>query len=80
MGLTLKEIIEIEPRLEELRGEAMAIMANSPGPYWKRNKAWYHELKPRFKYLVGFMAAKPELRSCETYDLVYAEFVRILKV
>jgi len=79
-NMTFEELIKIEPRLGDLRNEAVKIMANSPGRYWERNKVWYHDLKPRFKHLVGFMAEKPELRTSEAYDTAYMSFCEILKV
>lgn len=78
--MSFEELIKTEPRLGELRDEAVEIMADSPGGYWERNKIWYWELKPRFKLLVGFMAEKPELRTCEAYDTAYMGFCEILKL
>lgn len=76
----LEEIMKIEPGLKELMSEAVSYMENSSGGYMKRSKFWNHSLKPRFKHLVGFMADKPELNSCEAYDLAYMEFCKILKI
>ncbi len=78
--MTFEEMVKIEPRLGELKDEAIKLMDNSPGTYGRRTKFWYHELKPRFKYLVGIMAKNPDLKSCEAYDIAYRELCTILKV
>ncbi len=78
--MTFDEMNKIEPRLGKLRDEAVKKMANSPGTYAKRSSFWYHELKPRFKYLVGFMAKNPALETCEAFDIAYMELCKILKV
>ena len=78
--MDFKMMEKIEPRLGKLKDEAIKYMANSPGGYGKRTKFWYHELKPRFKYLVGIMAKNPELKTCEAYDIAYKELCTILKV
>lgn len=79
-AMTFDEMVIIEPKLGELKDAVIKIMANSPGGYWERNKIWYQELKPRFKHLVGFMANKAELETCECYDAAYQELCRVLKV
>ena len=76
----IDNLIEIDPRLKKLRNEALAIMADSPGDWTNRNRIWSLDLKPRFERLVGFEAEKPELQSCEVYNVLYREFVNILKV
>jgi hypothetical protein len=79
-SMAFNEIIEIEPELRQLKDEALEIMANSPGNYWQRSHIWYHELKPQFIHLVGFMAEKPELQTTEVYDAAYMGFLEILKI
>ena len=79
-NMTFEELTEIEPGLKVLKDTAQKFMANSPGGYGKRNNYWYHNLKPRFKYLVGFMAKNPKLGSCECYDRAYRELCVILKI
>ncbi len=78
--MIFKELVKLEPRLGGLRDEAIKFMTNSPGPWHKRTKYWYHTLKLRFKHLVGFLAENQELGSCEAYDIGYQELCVILKV
>lgn len=78
--MTFEEMVKIEPELGKLKDQAIKKMANSPGTWSKRTKYWYHELKPRFRCLVGFGAEKAKLKICEAYDLAYEELCTILKV
>ncbi len=78
--MTFAEMAAIEPRLGELKLEAIKFMDNSPGASGKRAGFWYHVLKPKFKRLCGFMAEKEKLNTCEAYDLAYLELCTILKI
>jgi len=77
---TIEGFIRIEPRLGRLRDEVLAIMSNGAGNYEARNRLWALDLKPRFEKLVGFQATEEALSSSEAYNIVYQDFVRILKI
>lgn len=78
--MTFDELIEAEPKLKQLRDEALEIASRANGNYGVRSEIWYCELKPRFVRLVGFMAERPELGSCEAYDTAYQGFCNILRI
>jgi len=80
MNKTIDELIGVEPQLVKLRDEALAVMSNGAGNYEARNRLWALDLKPRFERLVGFEAEKAELSSSEAYNIVYQDFVQILKI
>ena len=78
--MNFEEMKKIEPELKKLESEAIGYMNNSPGKHWERTHFWYKELKPKFINLVGFSTRKPELSSCESYDIAYGAFTKILKI
>jgi hypothetical protein len=72
------EIIRAEPRLRRLYADVRAIKDDKSRPSFCANGAWYGycdtprpTLKQRMFYLVGFHAAKPELRTMAAYDVAY---------
>ncbi len=67
----LKKIYDIEPRLKELDDDISKVKDDENSRYFCSNEVWYHQFKPRLIKLVGWMADRSQLISCEDYDLVY---------
>jgi hypothetical protein len=74
--MTLKEIYEIEPALNELERE----VRDSRGKRRShRTGLWYQRFKPQLCKLVGFCAQDPRLATCEAYDAVYDHLISLLE-
>jgi hypothetical protein len=78
MKLTWRDLTKAEPRLERLYADVRQIKDDKSKPAFCANFVWYgygkyrgHSLKERMYYLVGFMAANPELRTMDAYDIAY---------
>ena len=67
-----KELIALEPRLENLRQRAVTDRANNLSS-GQINHIWYEEYKAVMKELIGFGADKKilMLKSTESYDVAY---------
>jgi hypothetical protein len=72
------DMVEVEPRLQELFDEAAAIKDDRRKPAFCANAHWYgygsragKGLKPRMMPLVGWHASDPRLRSMEAYSEAY---------
>ena len=65
------EMVKIEPRLEELYQQIRLIKDDKTTPCFCANEIWYERFKPRFKYLVGWLAENEDLRGSDAYDLAY---------
>ena len=78
MRKSFEEIAAIEPRLKDLGEDITQRMKELPNKSAVRDRVWYKVFKPRFIELVGFMAEKPELRTCEAYDTVYQKFIELI--
>jgi hypothetical protein len=76
-GLSFNQMVALEPRLVELRERALDLWLR-PTTATGINRAWYLQLKPTMCNCVGFDAAVPELRNCQSYDFVYGVLYDIL--
>ena len=71
-------MVRIEPRLRRLLREIKRIRDDRQSEYFCRNAVWYgwhpfnnDGFKGEMHALVGFRAARPELRSSACYDIAY---------
>ena len=73
-----KELVKIEPRLNELLKIAKAEKSN--GERYCANHVWYglHGLRSRLIYLVGWEANNPALRNSMCYDIAYEKIYEAL--
>jgi hypothetical protein len=67
--LSWQSLVEVEPNLT-----LIAARANGGGDW----RCWSN-IKSDLSQLVGWDARNPELRSCEAYELAYAEVLRIFE-
>jgi hypothetical protein len=81
---TFADLVAVEPALGQLLATAKAYRKNVP-PKFCANAAWYgygnfwgRGLKARLSRLVGWDAAREELRTEEAYDLAYDTIYRAL--
>jgi hypothetical protein len=68
------QLANIEPQLSELLAEAKRIRKAASGKLTAcANWPWYreHGLRSRLINLVGWEAANPGIRDCESYDVAY---------
>jgi hypothetical protein len=75
--MTFSQMVALEPRLGELRERARVLWLRHMTPTGI-NRAWYLDLKPTMLKCVGFGAAVPELRNCQSYDFVYGVLYNVL--
>jgi len=66
--MTWEEIIRIDHRLGMMYEMAKGMKRHEG---FCANKVWYTIYKPRLVQLVGWSAAKEELRNSEAYDIAY---------
>lgn len=71
--MTWGTITSIEPRLLDLEHRARQARPN-PGNYWD----YYESLKTELRSLVGWNAAKPELRTEKAYSVAIDMIVKAL--
>ena len=64
-----KELVRIEPRLEELLTQARVVDTSAPG--FDEIDFWYRTIKPQLIYLVGWMARGTDsrLHTPRAYDV-----------
>jgi hypothetical protein len=77
-------LCSIEPRLDELRADILALKPKRGKP-WCSNARWYgfHRFaatgyKARMMGLVGHFAENPELRTSAAYDVAYEVLFKLL--
>lgn len=75
--MTFDEMTKIEPMLGDLKELAVEARYMRES---EREQFWYRVLKQRMKKLVGWMAEKPALMSCECYDTAYKTLIKYLGV
>jgi F0F1-type ATP synthase delta subunit len=73
--MTFEDLCEEEPKLKALYEQVKVTRID-------RGKSveliWYHKIKPKMKYLVGFLAENEKLRTTEAYDLSYQTLYGLL--
>ena len=76
--MDLREIFDAEPMLWDLQGDIIEHKASSDlaDPYLIYD--WYHEFKPRMRYLVGMSARNADLSHNQIYDVVYRHLCDLL--
>ena len=77
--MTWEEMCQKEPRLKLLEQDCIDYLDRHPNDF-ERDNEWYRVFKQRMKGLVGFMAANPELSSCECYEIAYRRLNDALEV
>ncbi len=75
---TWKQIVNVEPRLEELYQEAKAV--DGGAPYFCANRVWgqVNGLRARLISLVGWVAEIGVLRFSAAYDIAYRKVYDVL--
>lgn len=74
---TWKQIIEIEPRLKELHGQAKRISSAQSGRFCA-NQVWYDFFKERLTELVGWEANNAAIKTIRHYDVAYEKIYNAL--
>jgi hypothetical protein len=73
-----QEIIEREPRLNELLKKAEEIKDDGSGEYFCANEIWYRDFKPQLNKLVGYFTENTVLNTSECYDIAYQKIYNVL--
>ena len=72
MNIRWKAIIEVEPRLEVLRQEAVKTVIKETIP---AERYWYSYFKPRLVELVGWHAEKKSMKEPALYLIAYKKIL-----
>jgi hypothetical protein len=77
--LAFDDLADLEPRLEELEAEILALRRfRRRGPFCA-NEVWYRRFKPRLRLLVGWEArGHPVLTTAQAYDVAYEHLYELL--
>jgi len=78
--MTFDELTEIEPKLNDLRDQALRIATGTT--YWEfeRNDIWHEQFKTRFQGLVGFEAEDSRINRPEHWDTAYKAFCEAMRI
>ena len=76
--LTFNDMVALEPHLAALKDKTFVIWLAMRFSRTELQRRWYLEVKPQMCKLVGFSAAIPALRNCESYDYAYQYLFNIL--
>jgi hypothetical protein len=76
--LSYSDMVKLEPRLAVLKEKCWVIWQAMRFSRRELERNWYLSIKPTMLKCVGFGAASPALRSCESYDYAYQYLFNIL--
>ena len=68
--LTFNDMIRLEPRLAVLKEKCFVIWQAMSFSRTELQRNWYRGIKPEMLKCVGFGAASPALRNCESLRLL----------
>lgn len=74
--MTWKDMVEIEPELQEMFGYAKSLDGSEKN--FCANRIFYDELKPAIENLVGWGARNSLLKSKKCYDKAYNKIWKAL--
>jgi hypothetical protein len=83
--ITWEELVQIEPRLQQLYQKVRRIKDRG-GRYFCANECWYGDddhdgLKEEMQYLVGYLtpaSCDPRIRTMKAYSLAYSKLYNAL--
>ena len=75
--LSYSDMVKLEPRLAVLKEKCFVIWQAMSFSRRELERRWYLEIKPEMLKCVGFGAAVPALRNCQSYDFAYGVLYNI---
>jgi len=73
-------LIKQKPELDDILNDCQTFMQEDAGNFEDRCWFLYHDIKPRFTPLIGFLSTVQVLNNTSAYDFFYGEVIDILKV